>query len=193
MSRYIKKLEMLISFSIITFILAIISACGQNNESQRDIQYTNENLNSSSSNEDSSYKHGNQKQYTADEIEALDTKLYDKLYSEEDLSFPNILPSYHSDTGLWDYMEKNRLQFSRLEYKCEDNAVCTITGFVTKKSKPKNGKDTQCGKMGVWESGIGNIDKWTAKQGIAVTIKSYDTDAVMMVIDEENKRWKGCS
>ncbi|KAF5301175.1 hypothetical protein FQR65_LT19273 [Abscondita terminalis] len=128
--------------------------------------------------------------FSEEEFNKLDNKLFDDLHSES--SFLNILPAYQSDTGFWDYLERNQLKFTRLESKCNyEKEICYIETFITQKSKPTEGKDTHCGKIGIWESKANDLKKWIPIQGIAITINSYSVDTVNMVIEEENKRGLG--
>lgn len=125
------------------------------------------------------------------EIQEFEAKI-DKLWDNK-LAYANFLPSFNSSVGLGDYMKANKLKFSRVEYDCDsDTKTCTVTAWLTQKSNPSKGADTHCGKMAVWKSAEGDLDKWNPVQGLAETIYAYDKKVVFMLIDEENQRWAGC-
>lgn len=124
-----------------------------------------------------------------EDIQEFEAKI-DKIWDNK-LAYANFLPSFNSSVGLGDYMKANQLKFSRVGYDC-DAKTCTVTAWLTQKSNPSKGVDTHCGKMAVWKSAEGDLDKWNPIQGLAGTIYTYDKRVVFMLIDEENQRWAGC-
>lgn len=185
----LKKWAGLFIFAVIMLVIVLISNSSVNQNVDRTPNPVNTNNHETNVIHTQTAKAEELSEKDVQEFEAKIDKLWDNK-----LAYANFLPSSNSSTGLGEYMKQNKLKFSHVEYDCDsETASCTVTAWITHKSKPSKGADTHCGKMAVWQSEKGNLNKWNPSQGLAETIYAYDDKAVFMLIDEENQRWVGCN